>query len=191
MTPHLIASAAPSSGEMRADINRRNAARSTGPATPEGKRRASLNALRHGLTGQTVVLPEDDLAVYQKHCAQFHAELKPQGLLETKAVQTIADTYWRLDRIRAMENNLFSLGFQEQPGELASDPAIHCALAQAKALESRGDLFARLSLYEQRLTRTLAQAKAELGALQSPGAGPPSRRPDRQLEAGIERTLAA
>ena len=87
----------------RAAVNRKNAARSTGPVTPEGKRRSSLNALRHGLTGQTVVLPEDDLAAYQKHCAQFHAELKPQGLLETKAVQTIADTYWRLDRIRAME----------------------------------------------------------------------------------------
>ena len=151
----------------RAAVNRKNAARSTGPVTAEGKRRSSLNALRHGLTGQTVVLPEDDLAAYQKHCAQFHAELKPQGLLETKAVQTIADTYWRLDRIRAMENNLFSLGFHELSGELSSDdPAIHCALVQAKSLDGRGDLLARLSLYEQRLNRILAQAKAELKQLQ-------------------------
>src|SRR5436190_13328446 len=94
----------------RAAINRHNAAFSTGPVTPQGKRRVSLNALRHGLTGQTVVLPEDDLAAYRRSSAQFHAELKPHGLLETKAVQTIADTYWRLDRIRAMENNLFALG---------------------------------------------------------------------------------
>jgi hypothetical protein len=160
-------SAAPPSTEARTAANRRNAARSTGPVTPEGKRRSSLNALRHGLTGQTVVLPEDDLAAYQKHCAQFHAELKPQGLLETKAVQTIADTYWRLDRIRAMENNLFSLGFHELSGELSSDdPAIHCALAQAKSLDGRGDLLARLSLYEQRLNRTLMLAKAELKQLQ-------------------------
>ena len=107
----LPSASASSLEETRAAINRRNAALSTGPRSEEGKRRSSLNALRHGLTGQTVVLPEDDLAAYQKHCAQFHAELKPQGLLETKAVQTIADTYWRLDRIRAMENNLFSLGF--------------------------------------------------------------------------------
>jgi hypothetical protein len=153
--------------EARAAVNRRNAARSTGPVTPEGKRRSSLNALRHGLTSQTVVLPEDDLAAYQEHCAQFHAELKPQGLLETKAVQTIADTYWRLDRIRAMENNLFSLGFHELSGELSTDdPAIHCALVQAKSLDSRGDLLARLSLYEQRLNRTLTLAKAELKQLQ-------------------------
>ena len=117
MNPHQSAAAS-----HRAAINRQNAAHSTGPATPEGKRRVSLNALRHALTGQTVVLPEDDLAAYQSSCAQFFAELKPQGLLETKTVQTIADTYWRLDRIRAMENNLFSLGFQEQPGRLASAP---------------------------------------------------------------------
>ena len=164
---NLTASSAPSSQETRAAVNRRNAALSTGPRTEDGKRRSSLNALRHGLTGQTVVLPEDDLAAYQKHCAQFHSELKPQGLLETKAVQTIADTYWRLDRIRAMENNLFSLGFHELSGELSTDdPAIHCALVQAKSLDGRGDLLARLSLYEQRLNRTLAQAKAELKQLQ-------------------------
>ena len=109
-----------------------------------------------------------------------HAELKPQGLLETKAVQTIADTYWRLDRIRAMENNLFALGVHEQTGSaqpaggvvrdkeimLSADPTIHCALAQAKSLDERGDLFVRLSLYEQRLTRTLTLAKAELKQLQ-------------------------
>src|SRR6516162_11397860 len=126
MNPHPSASALE---EARAAVNRRNAARSTGPVTPEGKRRSSLNALRHGLTGQTVVLPEDDLAAYQKHCAQFHAELKPQGLLESKAVQTVADTYWRLDRIRAMENNLFALAVHESPVSLASDPIIDCALA--------------------------------------------------------------
>src|SRR5215472_12585338 len=112
----------------RAAINRQNASQSTGPITPEGKRRASLNALRHGLTGQTVVLPEEDMAAYQKHCAQFHAELKPQGLMETKTVQTIADTYWRLDRIRTMEDNLFSLGFHELSSEIAcEDPRIQCA----------------------------------------------------------------
>jgi hypothetical protein len=149
----------------QADANRRNALHSTGPVTPEGKRKASLNALRHGLTGQTVVLPSDDLAAYQKSCDQFHAELKPKGLLETKAVQTIADTYWRLDRIRAMENNLFALALEEQE-PLSSDPLISSALAQAKSLDGGADLLAKLSLYEQRLNRTLAQAQAHLKELQ-------------------------
>jgi hypothetical protein len=150
----------------RAEINRRNAAHSTGPVTPEGKRRASLNALRHGLTGQTVVLPTDDLAAYQSSCAQFHAELKPKGLLETKLVQTVADTHWRLDRIRALENNLFALAVEEGPA-LSADPAISSALAQAQALDRHSETLTRLSLYEQRLNRTLAQAYAQLKDLQS------------------------
>jgi hypothetical protein len=158
-------SPAPSTPD-RAAINRANAARSTGPVSPEGKRRSSLNALRHGLTGQTVVLPEEDLAVYRNHCNQFHLELKPLVLLEGRAVQAIADTHWRLDRIRAMENNLFALAV-EQSEDFSVDPAIQTALAQAQSLETNGDLLTKLSLYEQRLNRTLEKAKAELKQLQA------------------------
>ncbi|HEY6340067.1 MAG TPA: hypothetical protein VIY49_01130 [Bryobacteraceae bacterium] len=160
----------PSETTNRGEINRQNAAHSCGPVSSEGKRRVSLNALRHGLTGHTVVLPSEDLAAYQKHCGQFHTELKPQGLIESKCVQTIADTYWRLDRIRAIENNLFGLAAYEPTGEAESemspDPLIHCALAQAKSLEQHADLLTRLSLYEHRLNRTLEKAKAELKQLQ-------------------------
>jgi hypothetical protein len=159
----------PSKSTDRAEINRQNATHSRGPVTQEGKRRVSLNALRHGLTGHTVVLPSEDLAAYQKHCGEFHTELKPQGLIESKCVQTIADTYWRLDRIRAMENNLFGLAVssEEDPeAEMPPDPLIHSALAQAKSLEQHSDLLTRLSLYEHRLNRTLEKAKAELKQLQ-------------------------
>ncbi|HEY6345333.1 MAG TPA: hypothetical protein VIY49_27885 [Bryobacteraceae bacterium] len=164
----------PSKSNNRAEINRQNAARSSGPVTPEGRRRVSLNALRHGLTGHTVVLPSEDLAAYQKHCGQFHTELKPQGLIESRCVQTIADTYWRLDRIRAMENSLFGLAVyertgeavDEEPAEMSPDPLIHSALAQAKSLEQHSDLLTRLSLYEHRLNRTLEKAKTELKQLQ-------------------------
>jgi hypothetical protein len=160
----------PSQPIDRPEINRQNAAHSRGPVTIEGKRRVSLNALRHGLTGHTVVLPSEDLAAYQKHCGEFHTELKPQGLLESKCVQTIADTYWRLDRIRAMENSLFGLAAYErtgqEPAETSPDPLIDSALAQAKSLEQHSDLLIRLSLYEHRLNRTLEKAKAELKQLQ-------------------------
>lgn len=176
----------------RAIANRRNAVHSTGPVTPEGKRRASLNALRHGLTGQTVVLPSDDLATYQKCCAQFHAELKPKGLLETKAVQTIADTHWRLDRMRAMENNLFGLAIAEQ-APLSSDPLISSALAQAEMLKEGAGLLCRLSLYEQRLNRNLEKALAQLKQLQTERAQAETRPrrcgKDPQLEESIERKL--
>jgi len=115
------------------------------------------------------------LAAYQETCRLYRHELKPVGLLETKVVQTIADTNWRLDRICTMENSLFSLGFQEHSDSVPSDdPIIHCALAQAKAVQANADVLLRLSLYEQRLNRTLAQAKAELKELQE------ARRPKKK-----------
>jgi hypothetical protein len=152
---------------FRDAINRAHPQYSTGPEISEGKKRALLNAMRHGLTSQIVVLPSEDLRAYGDFCAQYHCDLKPSGIRERQSVQTIADIQWRINRIRAVENNLLSLGFEEQSKEIyAADPEIHRALAQAKAMQlALGDL-ARLSLYEQRLTRTLHQAVRALEKLQ-------------------------
>jgi hypothetical protein len=83
----------------RAAINRANSQHSTGPRTEAGKQRSSLNATRHALTGQTIVLPSDDLDVYQKRAQEFITEYQPQGPTENQLVQTISDTAWRLNRI--------------------------------------------------------------------------------------------
>jgi hypothetical protein len=152
----------------KTDTNRANSQHSTGPRTQAGKRRSSLNAVRHALTGLTVVLPTDDMESYRAFVAEFHAELKPVGLLERAAAQTIADTHWRLNRIRTMENNLFANAFVEFSDDISTeDPVIHAALTQAKAVEVHADVLTKLSLYEQRLTRTLEKTQAELDRLQA------------------------
>ncbi len=63
----------------RARINKKNARRSTGPKSVAGKQKSSLNALRHGLTGQIVVMPTEDLDAYQSHLKSFVDEYLPQG----------------------------------------------------------------------------------------------------------------
>ena len=68
----------------RAAINRANSQRSTGPRTPHGKARSSLNAMKHGLSSQVIVSPKEDLAAYRRFAKQYFHELKPKRVIESK-----------------------------------------------------------------------------------------------------------
>ena len=87
--------------EAQLIANRANAQFSTGPCTQEGKKRSSLNAFRHGLTGQIVIHTSEDRQAFQKHCDEIRESLAPVGALETTLAQSIAKDYWRLNRARA------------------------------------------------------------------------------------------
>lgn len=96
-----------------------------GPRTEGGKARSSMNALKTGLTGRTVLLPTDDVAAYEQHLQQFNEDWKPFGPRETKLVQMLADHEWRLMRIADMEMSLYASGahdfadsFDHQPPEM-------------------------------------------------------------------------
>jgi hypothetical protein len=93
---------------QRSAINRANSQHSTGPRTESGKQRSSLNALRHGLTAQTAVLPTEDPEAYQRHVQQFLDEYAPATATETQLVHEIANTAWRLNRIPFLEAELLS-----------------------------------------------------------------------------------
>ena len=83
----------------RTRINWANAQQSTGPKTPEGKQHSSLNALRHGLTGQIVVMPNEDLAAYQQYVKSLIDDLQPVGAIEAILIQALADCSWRMSRV--------------------------------------------------------------------------------------------
>jgi hypothetical protein len=92
----------------RTAINRANAQHSTGPRTDPGKSRSALNALRHGLTAASPVLPSEDRASYESHRRQFFDEYQPATPTETQLVQELIDTSWRLNRIPLLEAKLLS-----------------------------------------------------------------------------------
>jgi hypothetical protein len=94
--------------KQRRATNRANSQHSTGPRTEPGKRRSSQNALRHGLTARTAVLPNEDPETYQRHIQQFLDEYAPATASETQLVHEIANTAWRLNRIPFLEAELFS-----------------------------------------------------------------------------------
>jgi hypothetical protein len=149
-------------------INRANAQHSTGPKTVEGKQRSSLNALRHGLTGQIVVMPTEDLAAYRQHLKSFTDELNPKGVIEVNLVQSLADTSWRLNRVAALETNLLTLGIATATSPITDAPQqIQDAMSIVAALESQSKALSNLSLHSQRLSRQFERTVAQLRDLQN------------------------
>ena len=84
--------------------NRRNAQRSTGPRTEEGKERVSRNPLKHGLSAvKHVVLDHEDKAAFEALLEAMIEDFVPQTALETELVTRIAALTWRLRRVPEME----------------------------------------------------------------------------------------
>jgi hypothetical protein len=152
--------------EAQLDANRENARHSPGQRTEAGKSRTRLNGLRHGLTGQTALLPDEDRAAYDRHHTEFLAELKPEGVIEIQIAHHIADDYWRLNRLKAVENNIFALGIEAHSGEFHENPEWDAALGQAQTFLEQSRQINLLSLYEQRLNRAIQTKQKELAELQ-------------------------
>ena len=87
--------------------NQRNALKSTGPKTAEGKAAVHHNALKHGLLSQEVLLPGEDEAVLKELSENLRAELQPVGELENLFVDRIIAAYWRLRRLGRVETGIF------------------------------------------------------------------------------------
>jgi hypothetical protein len=155
--------------EKQLEANRTNAQKSTGPRTEAGKKRSSLNALRHGLTGQTVVLPEEDLAAHHAFLKGIVESFSPADANETQLAQSYAEYQWRLNRIAAIETTMFTLGIMEDnAGNLnLEDPQVHNAVSYAKTFRSQSGEFGRLSMYNQRLENSAAKVLKQLKELQA------------------------
>ncbi len=149
--------------------NQKNAQLSSGPVTPEGKDRSSHNAVKTGLTGQTVLLPSENVAAYQSHIARIHKQFDPATDEERTLVQAIADTEWRLLRIPSLEAGILAVGRRKladlYPNE--SDPATRASFIEAEVqLAFRKDL-SNLALQETRLRRHRQVDSEKLASLRA------------------------
>src|ERR1700686_2206302 len=88
--------------------NAANAQHSTGPATETGKTVSSRNALKHGLTAQTILLPGEDEAAYRQLCSEMFDFWSPACVPETQLVQNLCDTQWRMNRCSRLEAAVLS-----------------------------------------------------------------------------------
>jgi len=138
------------------EANRRNALKSTGPRTPEGKAAVSMNALRHGLRARTVVLPGENREEFTQLCDDLEVEWHPQSRTEQFYVEQMAVSQWKLTRMEVGEVAIFE---------------------DVAATTTKLPLLDRLWQAECRLERSYARAQRELERLQNS-----RRQPDPQTQ---------
>jgi hypothetical protein len=186
------------------EANRRNAQKSTGPKTPEGKAASSRNALRHGLTARQLILFDET----EQDFANFHEELRdshaPADAAEAALVERIAVAHWRLRRVWRAEAGTFNREARAaQRHQLRAEMVK--ALAAALAVKPPGPDATPLSPRDEALAavRELSdeQLDAALRADEAAGREPPPGLADialwparlaelQRYEASLERTLS-
>jgi hypothetical protein len=106
------------------EANRRNALRSTGPTTEDGKRRSRQNAVRHGLSAETVVEIVEDVDDYRGFEAAIIADYDARTAVERELVLRLASLLWRLRRATMIETELLRIQAEvlrdRRPCDLAS-----------------------------------------------------------------------
>jgi hypothetical protein len=178
MNPHHLPTpgpaAAPESESLphispaKQTANQANAQLSRGPKTPEGKVKSSLNAVKTGLTGRTVLLHTGDAAMYQQHVRDYEKELRPVGQRECDLAQSIADSAWRLSRIPGLEMAIYAQGRAQFATHFDhEDVSTRPALIELQTFLAYEKQLRNLHIQEARLHRRREKDTAEFRQLQS------------------------
>jgi hypothetical protein len=111
------------------EANQRNAAKSTGPRTDEGKQASRLNAIKHGLLADTVFVPSlDDRDEWERFRADLLESLQPGSALEDLLAERMVGTAWRLARVARFERDAIDDAIEAQ--RLAMEPEAKRQAAQ-------------------------------------------------------------
>jgi len=100
--------------EKQVAANRQNAKSSTGPRTEAGKRRSRRNAIRHGLTAQTIIDAHEDATEYRALQRAVSADYRPRTNFEIELIARLVSLLWRLRRAVAIEGGLLSIYAQRK-----------------------------------------------------------------------------
>ena len=117
--------------------NQRNSQRSKGPVIPEGKARSRANALKHGLTGEGVVLPNEDAAEVERRLAAFQEELQPSGEVGRSLVRRAALLSVRMDRCVSQETAALSERVRKAEAEFVAPEGLDAAEVERLRAEAK------------------------------------------------------
>jgi hypothetical protein len=165
--------------QKQINANRKNAKNSTGPKTPQGKAKVSLNALKHGLTAEQAVIYREDQQEFEIFRANMLNELFPETTMETMLADRIVNLSWRLTRSNRFQNqaidemdsrdrnnplkNLkpFTNPFKSKKDD-SKEPIPDLPLGRIAIKDfSYGRVLERLLLYERRLEHSLYKTLLE------------------------------
>jgi hypothetical protein len=150
------------STKKQVEANRRNARRSTGPRTADGKARVASNALTHGLTGKQIILRNENPRDFEAFRISLLDDLNLKGALQEVLGERIVIDLWRLRRVPVLEATLYksSAGADRDP-----------SLVPIWSLENSAETFATLWRHEAALHRSFLRSLYELQRLQAMRAG--------------------
>src|ERR1039458_8033659 len=132
--------------------NRANSQKSTGPVTEAGKLNSRFNAVKHGLTGHTVLRTPEQDATYNTYRARLYPDLAPASAVELDFAERIIYDSSRVHRASAIESNLYALADPAfDTGNIEQDDALN----EAHAFQLNERSINLLSLYQQRLQRSI------------------------------------
>jgi hypothetical protein len=154
------------SSQRQIEANAKNAQLSTGPRSADGKARVASNALKHGLTGKQIVLPNEKPSDFDAFRLGLLNELSPKGELEgILAERTVVDA-WRLRRVPVLEATLYRSA-DETDASLEKDPS----LVAIRSFRSCSQSFVNLWRHADALSRSWFRTFHELQRLQAIRAG--------------------
>jgi len=156
--------------ERQLAANKKNAQKSTGPKTPEGRAAVRLNGVKHGLTAATLVLPGEKESDFTSLLADFESEHRPSTPTEEALVRQMAMAQWRLRRLYEVEAAFFRLRLENLEEEIEENydnlpPAGQLALVVHN--DAGSGTCENLSRLEARLERSFYRALRELQRLRA------------------------
>jgi hypothetical protein len=84
--------------KLKSVTSRANGAKSRGPKTPQGRATSSMNALSHGLTAKTLILPNENQDLFLEMFTAYFDLFRPANQMEIDLVSDIVANRWRLRR---------------------------------------------------------------------------------------------
>src|SRR4051812_4078027 len=174
--------------EAQIQANRRNAAKSTGPRTAQGKERVRLNAVTHGITAATAVLPHEDGEAYRRRVEAWSRELDAPGELGAYLAERAVRLSWQLDRADAHELKRLPRRIREAPKILSEVGAGADAGAGAGRAEAADDMIGKLfeALYGPTEPEELSSQGARRGGRAGAVPEDPPAALVRELESSAE-----